>query len=694
MSQRRTSTTPPGPPLLPIGDGFVVPARARSGFEFVGRLRDGENPGAAQRELDAVRLNGGAGTDGALNAAAPQRRIGVLLWINDRSGKYPLSAALLAAVCLIFAVACVNVGALFFTRLADREQDLAIRAAMGGGLSQVLAPVACELAIIGGLASLIAAGVAQVGLGPTVRVLRERFGIVANPHLELAATAAVVLLIALVISGLLLGAVAMHRRSAPGNALRSGSAVTASAKRLRGRSAAIVTQLAAAFVLVVGSALLVRSYTATQNMSLGFDADHLFVVRVEAESPTAAGRVARDAQSLEHVLRALPGARAAAVWATASTGRPTLTEPVVTLEDKGEIRPDWTKPFQYPMLAIDGSADVLATLGLRLLQGRTFTPEEVEVEAPVVVLNALAAHRLWPRENPIGKRFKLGASTSTEPWLTVIGVCSNSVLLTPSGMSLAAINGIVDSPQMFRPLSLQHSNPVYIGVQAGAMTGRLAHGLKDAVAGFLGDEVVEAPRTYRSLFQSDRTIDRIRAVESALTVSAIVALILACLGVYALVNEVVRCRTRELGIRIALGATPRRIAALVGRQVAVISVAGLTSGGAAASVAGIVLRSVLYGSQPRPGMRTGLLFGVNLGDPLSLGCAAMLVAIVVVIAAMRPVWKATSVESNVNAQNRVTARCSDGGQRTASAPRTLTRRCCRRRGLWKRPARCARGPQL
>lgn len=537
--------------------------------------------------------------------------VGHLLWI------------LLGAAALLLLVACANVASLFLVRAEGTHRELAVRIAIGAGRGAVLAQFLSEallLALGGG-----ALGVALAALA--IRALRALPAGVDLPRLAEVGLDARVL--ALAVLGSIASAVAISlipvvraRRITPAVVLKESSrSATTGRERQRARSALVVAQVAIALVLVAGSALMARSFARLRRVQPGFDPRGVLAMRIVLPNATYgdAGAALRFHESLLAEARALPGVRASAVgdWLPLTSDH---SDGTIDIEDH-PLPPDVVPP-DFPITYV--SAGWFATLGVPLLAGRTLGRADVQHPPREAVVSRSFAERYWKGQDAIGKRIR---PALTKDWYTIVGVAGDVHMTSLEQPADAMIYFplVTTDPDRADPV-VPHA--VAVVVRAGGDPTSLASSLR-AVVHRLDPGLPtydEQPMT-RVLSSA---VARTRFMMLTLGVASLVALVIGAIGLYGVLAYGVTLRRREIGVRIALGATAPEVSRMVARRGIVLAAIGVAIGLAAAM---LVTRAL-----------HGLLYGVSPTDPLALaGTCAVLLA-VAVVASWLPARRAAAVD--------------------------------------------------
>ncbi|HEX5724087.1 MAG TPA: ABC transporter permease [Longimicrobiaceae bacterium] len=602
--------------------------------EAVARLRPGVTLEAARAGMDAVgkRVHEAVPPPGGIGAG-DERDAAVVVPLRDARGDPLLRRAmlvLLGAVGFVLLIACANVANLLLARSAARRREVAVRLAIGAGRGRLVRQLLTEsvlLALLGAAGGLLVAVWATdvlSALGPE-RV--GEWGIRAVEVLDLRAVGVDgrVLLFTLavaVLAGLLFGLAPALRATRPeltrdlkegaGHSERAG----ASLRALGGRGLLVSAEVALAVVLLAGAGLMLRSFAALRAMDPGFRAERLLTVAVaplQGKYPDRAAAIALHARLLDR-LGALPGVQGVTVDKCTPLSRG-CNETIVLGAGSRPLQPETA-----PMVTFHfAGPDHFRILGIRLLAGRGFTAADREGAPRVAVISRALARELWPGENPVGQKLTSGMGGLEDG--EIVGVVDD-----------VQYNGPADAPQpAVYVADLQHT---YASAVFLVRTAGDPRALAGAVRRELLAEDPDLPATVRTMREivSDAT-SRERYGTSLLSVFAGLALVLAALGIHGVVAYSVARRTRELGVRQALGATPGQLVRLVVGQGAALAAVGLAAG----VVAALALTRVL----------AGLLFGVKPNDPLTLLAISLFLGGAALLAAWLPARRAARVDPMV-----------------------------------------------
>ena len=603
-------------PLAPA----AADVRTAEDYNILARLRPGATLQAAQAELDA--LTGRLRRDhpeiyppgGGLTFSAVPLQDQVVGEVRQ-----PL-IVLSGAVMLVLLIACANVANLQLARTVARQRETAVRVALGAGRAQLARSVLSEsvaLACIGGLAgvALAYAGVAWLRALAPDRL--PRLDAIAVDGIVLAFTTAVS-----VLSGLLFGLVPLSAtaHADPIDALRAGGRGTA-AGSVWGRGHAmrrglVIGEIALAVMLVAGAGLLVRSVAALREVDPGFQADEVLTFEMATTGrryPDGAS-VARLWRELWPRLESIPGVRAAGGISALPLSDFAAWGPI-TIE--GHTPPPGERFINADQRTAGGR--YFEALRIPLTRGRFFNEHDTIDSERVVIVDAKLAEHYWRGEDPIGKRLKFGDLGDDTPWERVVGVVGN---VQQYGLDTD------DRIAIYRPHAQRPGRVLYVTVQTAAEPSSL----RAAVAGVVHalDPDLPLHRMTTMSERVERALASRRFAMTALVLFALVALALAAVGTYGVMAYLVRQGTRELGVRLALGATPGAVARLVIGQGLSVTAVGLGLGLAGAWVLGWVLE--------------GLLYGVTARDPLTLGVTIVSLSVVAVLACWLPARRASAID--------------------------------------------------
>ena len=585
-------------------------------YNLVGRMRAGVSAEQVRAELAAFLARKAYVPGEPRDVRASVRSIESLI-VGDVK---PALLALAGAVALLFGLANVNVANLFLVRGLGRRRELAVRAAIGAGgwrIARLMATEAVVLATLGGLAGLaVAAWLLRLVVSLAPAELPRTDAIRVDLAVA-AATGVMVVVSALAFS--LWPAIAVSRQRDLHNVLRSAARTGAvDVGSRRARSFLVVAQVALAIVVLVGAGLLGRTLSVLQHLDMGFASDELSTVELSLPESITSSRPRLDAfyGAVTERLATMPGMSSATVVLVPPFSGRNGWDAFFTAEGQ-TARDAAANPaldFQ-PVLP-----SYFSTMGIPIRRGRGIAATDREGTALVAVVSRSFAERAWPRQDPIGKRFKFGHADAPSPWTSVVGVVDDvryRELTYPRPVVYVAWAQQTDKP----PLSFV----VARGAAGHALTARdvdrLVRELEPRV-------LVTSVATMRQRLTTSLARPRFDAM--VLGVFAAVAFVLAAVGVYGVIAALVRQRTPEIGIRLALGAQPGEVRWMVMRSGLGLAGAGVVAGLAASLAATRVLGAELYGVHP--------------ADPLTMSAASLALLVAAALACGVPARAASRVD--------------------------------------------------
>jgi putative ABC transport system permease protein len=580
----------------------------RIGVQIIARMRKGVPLADATRELDSLAVRSGV---------FPSKN---LPWVTQlvtpsKAVSFHDSLVMLCvAVGLVLLVACTNVAHLVLSRGAARQREFAVRASLGAGRGRLARQLVTESLVLAATGCAAGVLIGQAVLAVLVRTRPTQLWELTGARLDattlLAAVAAAVLTS---VAFALLGLVQLARGS-PGDALTSGRLAGASPRRgERLRSALVVSEMALSGMLVVGAALLLRSILNLQRTDVGFTPSRLYSVGMflpQARYPNAASREALMSQLVDG-LRQLRGVREVVLSAVGPYGR---TTQIGSLEVAGERAP---VPPAEGFVDMNGvQSAYFRTMGIRFLEGRTFT--DTSNASREVIVNAGYARRHWKPGAAVGQRLHLVyEGRPMDDWMTVVGVAADAMLTGPVAET--------SSPLLYRPWS-DASQPTIMFRTDGSIDPVVpVRSLVRAVDPRMPPPFVVDMEKLVVASQA-----RPRFVMLLLSGFTLIATVLAAVGLYGVMAYSVLQRTREIGIRVALGATHGNIARAVLARGATLAALGAVFGLAGAYWATHLLATLLYNVSPL--------------DRVSFGTGAAVLVLTSLIACVAPARRVLAVD--------------------------------------------------
>ena len=585
-------------------------------YNLVGRMRAGVSAEQVRAELAAFLARKAYVPGEPRDVRASVRSIESLI-VGDVK---PALLALAGAVALLLGLANVNVANLFLVRGLGRRRELAVRAAIGAGgwrIARLVATEAVVLATLGGLAGLaVAAWLLRLVVSLAPAELPRTDAIRVDLAVAVA-TGVMVVVSALAFS--LWPAIAVSRQRDLHNVLRSGARTgAADVGSRRARSFLVVAQVALAIVVLVGAGLLGRTLSVLQHLDMGFASDELSTVELSLPESITSSRPRLDAfyGAVTERLATMPGMSSATVVLVPPFSGRNGWDAFFTAEGQ-TARDAAANPaldFQ-PVLP-----SYFSTMGIPIRRGRGIAATDREGTALVAVVSRSFAERAWPRQDPIGKRFKFGHADAPSPWTMVVGVVDDvryRELTYPRPVVYVAWAQQTDKP----PLSLVVARGAAGHALAARDVDRLVREIEPRV-------LVTSVATMRQRLTTSLARPRFDAM--VLGVFAAVAFVLAAVGVYGVIAALVRQRTPEIGIRLALGAQPGEVRWMVMRSGLGLAGAGVVAGLAASLAATRVLGAELYGVHP--------------ADPLTMSAASLALLVAAALACGVPARAASRVD--------------------------------------------------
>jgi putative ABC transport system permease protein len=595
------------PLKLKRGEGQTV--------EVMGRLRTALSMEQAAVEMNAIALR--------LSQEYPESNQNVrpLLkpFIDEYIGDEPRTMLLtmLGAVFFVLLIACTNVANLLLGRAILRSKEVGIRAALGASRWRLVTQFLTEALVISFAGAVLGLVVAYFGIKLFNNAIAP-----SNPpswiDIKLDSTALLFVLGLTLITSLFAGAIPALQasRSQLTDVLKDESRGSSSFRLGRISRSLVIFEIALSCGLLVAAGLTIKSVTKLRNVDLGFDANNLFTARIGLDEPSypAAGQQLRFFDELQPRLASLPGVQAV----TIASSLPGLGEGSWTFAVEG-VTYDRDQDYPYAARTAIGH-DYLSTLGIAVLEGRAFNEQDRETGLPVAIVNQSFARKYFAIGGAIGRRVRLGGSTSTRPWLTIVGLVPDA---TPGELGEeeereAIYVPLAQSPARFMSvIARTHGDPLAI-----------TSAVRQAVASTDSDLPIYFVQTLRQAIAVETWFYRVFGV--LFMIFGFVALALAAVGLYAVMAFSVSQRTREVGIRMAIGAQTRDVLGMILKQGLLQVFIGMSFGLAIAYVAGKGLALILFDVEPH--------------DLSIFGAIVLVLTVTALLACVIPARRATTVD--------------------------------------------------
>jgi putative ABC transport system permease protein len=590
--------------------------RFMHGTNLIGRLRPGVGLEQAQAETSAItqriaeeHKESHAGTNLLLTPLQEQVTGSVK----------PLLLALLAAVGFVLLMVCANVASLLLARSLARQKEIALRAALGATRGRVIRQLLTEAALLSSLGGLGGLIVAQLGLDALVAALPQN-QLAAMPFFETLRLDPGILLFALalaLLTGLVFGLAPALQASRLDlqAALKEGGGMSGGAARQRLRSGMVGVEIALAVVLLVGAGLMMKSLLRLMQANLGFDPTNVLTMTVvlPTNKYTDPNRIVAYYQQLQERLAALPGVAGAGAVSQLPLQPGNTTRFIV----EGEPTPPPGQEIEANIRV--ASASYFQALGIPLAQGRNFADSDKAGATQVVVINQSLAEKLFGGRSAAGRRLLFPSFPNQS--VEIVGVVGD---VKTTGLDQAA------RPALYYPFTQNASIATNLVVRTKADAAALANAARNECRALEPDAAIFNVQTMETLIAQTPAAFMRRAPAWLIGIFAGVALLLAALGVYGVVSYSVSQQTREIGVRLALGAQGADILRLVLRQGLSLAGAGVASG----TVAALALTRWL-GS---------LLYEVSAYDPATYALVIVALTIVALLACYIPARRATKVD--------------------------------------------------
>ena len=599
---------------IPIAVSDTLKAnRINAVLRPVARLKAGASSESAQRELASIYED--------LARTYPETNNGLSARVVPFGGTgdaKPMLVTLFAGVGFVLLIACANVANLLLADASARRRELAVRTALGASRLRVVRQMLTESILLSLTGGALGALVTWWTSDALTALFPANIANLNLPFVERVDVGAPVFVFALglsVVTGLIFGLLPAWNtvRSDLQGALKDGDRSGSSSHRTHG--VLVIAEVALSIVLLAGALLMVQSFMRLHRQHLGFEAERVLTARVILPRFKYAddAKVAAFARSLVSKLQQIPGVEQVGLtnylplsgWNAGA---------VFTIEGQPEPAPG-TEPAASYLVA---SEDYFASMGIRTHEGRTFTSHDDQQGARVAIINQTLATRYWPGESAVGKRILMGPDDRRQP-IEIVGVVAD--------VRSAGLEEPIE-PQLYLPWWQAPDQVIGVALRTTLDAASLGPQVRTAVWAIDRDQ----PVTY-VLPMSELAAESVAFRRVAMMLAGgfgLLAVALAAIGIFGVLSYSVARRSREIGVRVALGATRGEVAGLVVRQAMSLTSIGIAVGLVAALVLTRSLASLLYQTRP--------------GDPLSYAVAVVALLLVALLAAWLPAHRATSVD--------------------------------------------------
>ncbi len=609
-------------PIIPnreIWTTLQVPSRGRGNavMRVIGRLRGGTPLTQSQTEMSAIA--------GRLAQSYPDtnKSIGIaLIPLQEQIGgktKGPLWV-LLGAVGLVLLIACANVANLLLARAASRQKEISVRVGLGARRSRLVRQLlteSCLLALLGGAIGLL---LAFWGTAFLSRALPATISSVEPAKIDLAVLLFTLSLSILTGLGFGLAPALQATRANVTESLKENARSTSggtSGRRLR--NVLVIADVMIALALSVSAGLLMKSFLRLTSVDLGFRQDHLLemTVRLPRQSYSDQTKISSFYKQLTERLAGLPGVAGVSAASDPPLNGVGGSDTDFFIEGKPLPQPDKRPVAWYSSVM----PNFHQTMGIALLRGRTFNDHDTADSRPVVLINQTMARRYWGDEDPVGKRISNGDPANPK-WKEIVGIVGNVKYFTLEAEQ---------PPMMYMPLDQAPNPGMTIAVRTTGPPLEMATSVRSAVWSLDKNLAIPAFTTMEQFVES--ASDQPRLLSSLISSFAIMALLLAAIGLYGVMAYTVTERTHEMGIRMALGATRGSLLEMILKQGLKLSALGIVAG----LLVSLAVTRVLG----------AFLFHVGSTDPTTFAGVAMLLAAVAFTASYIPARGAMRVDPMV-----------------------------------------------
>jgi putative ABC transport system permease protein len=596
-------------------------------YQMVGRLKPGITIEQAQQDANRVAVEVMRNFPPELKTVHIHAAVDSLKESAVAEGR-PLVRILTLAVLVVLLIACLNVAGLLLVRAIRRRREFAVRLALGASPRALVSNSLMEGVLLSGAGGLLALMLAAATLKVAVPLLPESMPRVEGIHLDLGVI--VFALCLALLTGALCGmapAFAALRTRVNENLKEGGRTGSSGSSHGRLRSALVVTEIAVALVLLTAAGALLRSFQKMRDVDPGFRADHVLVAGYNLPSQLYGTQSVVDTfdRRLLERLEALPGTTAAGMSSTL---------PAMGSNNQSGFRVDESARDQSAKLRVAPWSlvvgDYFRAIGIPLISGRYLTAADRQDMPLVVVVNQVLARHYWPDGNAVGHRLRIGTPDSKTPWATIVGIVANTKLGSPDMPDMEQIYASAAQYKAmlasFAPPGMVTGDGGYIVLRSSLPPEQMTNTMRSTVASLDPQLALQHMQTMDDALSASEAPRRFNT--SIISAFALGALLLATIGVYAVIAFSVSMRSQEMAIRMALGSRRGEIVRLV-----LTSGAKLAAIGCVAGLIGALAVSRLLGS---------MLFNVSATDPLILTGSIATMIVLSLVACAIPAQRAAS----------------------------------------------------
>jgi putative ABC transport system permease protein len=532
----------------------------------------------------------------------------------------PALLVLLGAVAFVLLIACANVANLLLARATGRQKEIAIRIALGAGRWRIIRQLLTEsvlLSLVGGALGVL---LAKWSLDVLIKLVPQNLPRMSDVALDghvLIFSAAITLL-----TGVIFGLVPALQASKPNineTMKDGGRGSTEGGRPQLIRNALVVLEVALALVLLVGAGLITKSFMRLQQVDIGFNPDKALTVSVslpKTKYPEQHQRAAFFEQLIEKV-KSLPGVQSVGATALLPLSYEDLIGSFV-IQGRAPLPPGTIQPTNYYSV----STDYFTAMGIPLLQGRFFTERDLVNAPPVVVINETMVRKMFPDENPIGKRITFGNPDKNPTWVEIVGVVGD--------VKHYALDRET-TMQTYGPHTQDSNSNMTLVVRTSGDPTSLTPAIRSEVMSLDKEQPISAIGTLNQMVSTSIAQQQFSML--LFGIFAAVAMVLASIGIYGVLSYSVTQRTHEIGIRLALGAQVSDVLRMVIRQGMLLAVVGIACGVTVALALAKLTTSF-----------SDLLYGVKATDPVTFAVIAIALLCVALLACYVPARRATKVD--------------------------------------------------